>query len=232
MQDFLPEELKQKEKYKITLIVPCYGRPQRTIRAIECVLNQDFEENYEAFFIGDKCPDIHNLLYSEKKQAQAYMDRAKTKGNKLSIFNLPHHYDGWGYVCRNTGIRLAKGKYTIFMDNDDVIKPNHFSNYYNAIKDTDNDFMYFNTWIDPIENAGGVRGRLREAHLERGSIGHQELIVRTEFLKRMPPEKNSYEHDWQLVKDMLSRGAKFEKSKNEPTHIIMSVGDLRETEID
>jgi hypothetical protein len=92
--------------------------------------------------------------------------------------------------------------------------------------------MYFNTWLDPIENANGVRGRLREAHLESGSIGHQELIIRTKFLKVMPPEKNSYEHDWQLVKDMLSRGAKFEKSKNEPTHIIMSVGDLRETEID
>lgn len=40
---------------KLTLICPCWGRPERTLRAIDSVIAQDFD-GYEAIFIGDFCP--------------------------------------------------------------------------------------------------------------------------------------------------------------------------------
>lgn len=185
---------------------------------------------WEAYFVGDNCPNIQNLIDSGK--AHEYINAAKEKGNKLAIFNLPIHYGGFGYQGRNTCVRLCSADYIMFMDNDDVILPNHFSRYYYSISMTDNDFMYFNTLIEPIEHANGKRGLLRDSKIEEGMIGHSEIIVKGSYLKLLSPEKPEYNHDWLWIKSMIDAGAKHEKYVTEPTYIIMSVGELRETNID
>jgi len=215
--------------YKVALIVPCFERPERTLRALDCVMAQDLN-GWEAYFVGDCCPNIQNLIDSGK--AHEYINAAKEKGNKLAIFNLPIHYGGWGYQGRNTCVRLCSADYIMFMDNDDVILPNHMSSYYIAISNTDNDFMYFNTMIEPIEHANGKRGSVRDCKLEKGMIGHSEIIVKSSLLKLLAPEKPEYNHDWLWIKSMIDAGAKHEKYVTEPTYIIMSVGELRETNID
>jgi glycosyltransferase involved in cell wall biosynthesis len=215
--------------YKVALIVPCFERPERTLRALDCVMAQDLN-GWEAYFVGDNCPNIQNLIDSGK--AHEYINAAKEKGNKLAIFNLPHHYGGFGYQGRNTCVRLCSADYIMFMDNDDVILPNHFSRYYYSISMTDNDFMYFNTLIEPIEHANGTRGLVRDSKIEEGMIGHSEIIVKSSLLKLLSPEKPEYNHDWLWIKSMIDAGAKHEKYVTEPTYIIMSVGELRETNID
>lgn len=215
--------------YKVALIVPCFERPERTLRALDCVMSQDLN-GWEAYFVGDNCPNIQNLIDSGK--AHEYINAAKEQGNKLAIFNLPHHYGGWGYQGRNTCVKLCSADYIMFMDNDDVILPNHMSSYYDAISKTDNDFMYFNTLVEPIEHANGSRGLIRDTKLENGMIGHQEIIVKSSLLKSLPPEKSEYNGDWLWIESMINSGAKHEKYVTEPTHIIMSVGELRETNID
>lgn len=207
---------------KVSLILPSYLRPERTMRAIECIINQNFDD-FEAYIVGDKCPVIQNLMDSGK--AAEYINIAKNKNIKLSIFNLPIHYGGYGYQGRNTCIKLSYGKYIIFMDNDDVIEPDHVKTYYEAINDTDNDFMYFDTFIEPLQ-------QVREAKAVQGMIGHSELIVKSSFLKAMQPEKDIYEHDWYLIEQMINADAKFEKGFIKPTYKIMGVGELREKNID
>lgn len=215
--------------YKVALIVPCFERPERTLRALDCVMAQDLN-NWEAYFVGDKCPNIQNLIDSGK--AHEYINAAKEKGNKLAIFNFPIHYGGWGYQGRNTCVRLCSADYVMFMDNDDVILPNHMSSYYEAISKTDNDFMYFNTLIEPIEHANGTRGLIRDSKIEKGMIGHSEIIVKSNLLKLLPHEKSEYNHDWLWIKNIIDAGAKHEKFVTEPTYMIMSVGELREKNID
>ena len=215
-------------EYKVSLIVPCYLRPQRTLRAIQCVLNQDMN-GWEALFIGDGCPFIQELIESNK--CLDFVNSASQKGNKISFYNQNPNMGGWGYKSRNFGISIAKGEYIMFMDNDDMIEPFHFSHYYDSIKDTDNDFMYFDVWLDPIENRGGKRGRLREAKLSFGDIGHPEIIAKTKVLKSIPPQSESWGHDWELIKNMIDSGCKYEKGQGYSA-IIMSVGELRELNID
>jgi len=214
--------------YKVALIVPCFERPERTLRALDCVMAQDLN-NWEAYFVGDKCPNIQNLIDSGK--AHEYINAAKEKGNKLAIFNFPIHYGGWGYQGRSTCVRLCSAKYVMFMDNDDVILPNHMSSYYNAISNTDNDLMYFNTIIEPIQQRN-ERGLVRDTKIEEGKIGHSEIIVKSSLLKLLSPEKPEYNHDWLWIKNMIDSGAKHEKFVTEPTYMIMSVGELREKNID
>jgi hypothetical protein len=92
--------------------------------------------------------------------------------------------------------------------------------------------MYFNTLVEPIEHANGMRGLLRDSKLEKGLIGHSEIIVKSNLLKLLTPEKPEYNHDWLLIESMLNAVAKHEKHISQPTYMIMSVGELREKNID
>lgn len=132
-----------------------------------------------------------------------------------------------GYGCHiiNQNIERAKGEYFVFYANDDIILPNHFENYLSAIEGTDYDFVYFNS---------NIMGEFtRNSSLNFGQIGHSELIVKTEFLKKMPKHTDSYGHDWDLIQNMINAGAKYIKAyDNPPTYIVKSLANNREQNID
>ena len=46
---------------RITISITCYGRPERTKRSIQCILDQDIN-GWEAFIMGDCCPDFQKLI--------------------------------------------------------------------------------------------------------------------------------------------------------------------------
>jgi len=207
---------------KLTLCVPCYLRPKRTLRALECVLEQDMD-GWEAYFVGDGCPEFSNIW--DSGGFDIYKQKALEKGNKLHIANLDH-FGGWGYNPRNFIFQRANSEYTLFLDNDDMLKPNHFRNYYDSIAGTDNDFVYLNTWIEPISQP-------RIAELMFGRIGHHEIIVKTDFLKKMPSQMGHYGHDWTLIENMMRNSLKYKKINNtDYTYIVKCLGDFRNDTID
>lgn len=205
-------------KYKLSVIVPCYERPQRTIRAINCVLNQNFE-NYHAMFLFDGCP-----YYEQHKENGVFDIKNNNSTNKIEFINTKHH-GGWGFFQRNLGISKAEGQYTIFYDNDDVILPNHFDNYYNSIAGTPYDMVYFNSFLE-------VRNEMRITQLCYGMIGHSEIIVKTEFLKLLPPQTSEYGHDFRMIEYILWQHGMVRKSDSMPTYIVKSIPSHREKNID
>lgn len=208
---------------KITVIVPCFGRPERTKRVVHNLFEQTLTD-WEAFFIGDCCPQFQELIDSGFFGAAS--KEARERGSVLIASNLPNHYGGYGYEARNRAKLHANGEYICFVDNDDVITPAHLQNYYDAIHGTDYDFVYFNSEIKPLK-------KVRFTSLKFGEIGHAELIIKTDFYKRMPPQTPDYGHDWKLIQDMLDFGANYKKAEEViPTYVVMGVGDLRETSID
>lgn len=207
---------------RITLSMPSYGRKKGTIRAIDCILKQDIN-NWEALVIGDGCPVIQEFLDSRYyKDVQA---ECKLKGNDLIIENEPINRGGHGFYITNKNIQRAKGKYFVFFANDDIINPNHFSNYLSEIENTDYDFVYYNTWVTP-------RNQMRNTQLEYGMIGHSELIIKTDFLKQMPTHDEHYGHDWALISNMANSGKHKKANSLETTYYVMSLSDNREQGID
>lgn len=208
---------------KLTCVCPVWKRPQRTIRAIESVLAQDFE-GAETLFIGDACPLFQERL--DDGTFKKYEELASAKGNRVYFENLTKRGGGWGHMARKRGIELAQGKYICFLDNDDVLKPNHFENYYSHME-SNPDFVagYLNAYTAPWNSE-------RNATLSRGGIGNAELIIKADILKEMYQPDAEYEHDWRLVERMLNKGYKFIKSKSKSTYIIMSIPNYRETGID
>ena len=187
---------------RITVSLPCFGRPLRTKRSIECIINQNIN-NWEAFIMGDCCPHFQELIdsgYLETiKQEQAL------KGNIIHYFNAEVNGGGCGYKLTNYAIQNATGKYLIFYANDDIIFEDHFSNYL-EIENTDLDYMFFNSWIDPIDKA-------RDSKIAPSQIGHSEIVLTTELAKQLPEHLPIYGHDWEFISAMLKQG-KGEKSKS------------------
>jgi glycosyltransferase involved in cell wall biosynthesis len=109
----------------------CFGRPQRTKRSIECIVNQDIN-NWEAFIMGDGCPDFQNLINSG--YLETIRQEQLEKGNIINYFNSEKQNGGCGYHLINHAIQNATGKYFIFFANDDVILSNHFSHYLSEIE--------------------------------------------------------------------------------------------------
>lgn len=208
---------------KLTLSMPCYGRPKRTIRAIESIVSQTMN-GWEALVVGDGCSVMRDYIFSN--YFSDLVRTAKANGNDLLISNNFENKGGCGYHIINQNIERAKGKYFMFMSNDDVIKSNHFENYYSAINNTDYDFVFFNSWVEPYNTP-------RTAALSFGNIGHSELVIKTDFLRKMPQHSPEYGHDWELVNNMLSAGAKhYYAGYNERTYIIKSVPNKEELNID
>jgi glycosyltransferase involved in cell wall biosynthesis len=197
---------------KVSIIMPCWDRPKSTKRAIESIISQT-EKSWEAFVIGDNCPNIQSIIDNNEYSVQ--------EPSKLVIENMAIRYGGYGYHIRNEYIQRASGKYTLFLDNDDYFLENHLENYLSEIENTDLDFVYYNSWV--IENGERV------PRLEQNHIGHSELIIRTDFLKRVPRVSGNYGHDFELIQSMVDMGGKSKKGESRKlTYRVMGIGSIRE----
>ena len=207
---------------RLTLSMPCYGRPERTIRSINCIANQTVN-GWEALVIGDGCPVMQDFI--DSNYFSDIQKDCEARGNDLYISNALINKGGHGYDITNRNISLATGKHFVFYANDDIILPNHFENYLSQIEGTDLDFVYFDSFVAPINAT-------RNAELQYGRIGHSELIVRTDFLRQMPAHNEHYGHDWALIQSMMLNG-EHKKALNCPqTYRVMSLSDNREKGID
>lgn len=210
-------------KPDVTISLRCYGRPTRTIRAVNSILQQT-RGNFELLITGDACPNFQTDTW------KYLMDFARRKleerGCTLKWNNNPEHTGGCGYAILNQHIQDANGWYFMILSNDDVLLPNHVENYYSKIKATFYDWVYFDSWVEPNDAP-------RNAQLKEGMIGHSELIVKTSYLQKMPPHGPNYGHDWDLVKNLMEKSVLFAKAIGSPqTYIVKSIPGREEQGID
>lgn len=159
--------------------------------------------DFQAFILGDGCPIFDDAMYL-----------AETKGDlRFNIFNFGQNSGGWGHHQTNNAIDLATGQYFMFMANDDTIAPTHMQAYLDGIIDTGMDFVYYDYLL--------YDKRLK-TKVKYGHIGHSALIIRTDFLKKMPPHGPQYGHDYTLIQNMIKAGAKYRKGEIIPTYRVMT----------
>jgi len=207
---------------RLTVSVPSYGRKRGTIRSIECIAKQK-SIGWEALVVGDGCPVIQDFL--DSNYFADIQKECKFNGNDLKIWNEPTNRGNSGYAITNENIERANGKFFIFYANDDIIEENHFENYLSQIENTDFDFVYFNSWVEPHSS-------IRVSSFSHGRIGHSEIICRTDFLRKMPKHSPNYGHDWELIQEMVNSG-KYKKCETcQPTYKVMSTYHFREKNLD
>lgn len=111
----------------VSIIIPVYNVEQYLPRCLESILNQTYSE-FEAIVVDDgatdRCPQI--------------CDEYEEKDNRIRVL---HKKNGGLSDARNAGIKIAKGKYILFVDSDDYIQDNMLEMLMKSVQKTDADIV-------------------------------------------------------------------------------------------
>lgn len=98
------------EKPLVSVIIPTYKRPDVLPRSINSVLNQSYK-NFEIIVVDD------NFAGSdERKKTEVIMEQYLKNPN---VTYVQHPDNKNGSAARNTGFGMSRGKYIMFLDDDD-----------------------------------------------------------------------------------------------------------------
>ena len=114
---------------KVSVIMPVYNGSDYLAEAIDCVLNQTHDD-LELICVDDGSTDNSLDLLTDYEQ----------KDNRVRVFSQKNQGGG---AARNFALSHVSGKYLYFMDADDKIKLDAFSQLIGEMEDKNLDFIIF-----------------------------------------------------------------------------------------
>lgn len=109
----------------VSVIVPTYNRPGMLKIAIESILAQTYK-HIEIIVVNDGETDVSNIIQPIKYNI-VYVKHARNRGLA---------------AARNTGIKVAAGKYIAYLDDDDIFYPDHIETLVNFLENNDYKVAY------------------------------------------------------------------------------------------
>lgn len=109
-------------KYKISVIVPCYNSENFLKETLDNLLGQTLRE-IQIITVNDGSKDSTSDIIAEY---------AAKDSRILSLYQE----NAGVSAARNNGIEHAEGKYTMFLDSDDLFSENALESMYNALEET------------------------------------------------------------------------------------------------
>ena len=107
----------QKEKVKVSIIVPIFNVEQYLERCVQSLFSQTYD-NIEYIFVDDGSTD---------NSIQVLNNVIKSISRKLDIKVLKHEKNLSLPTARNTGLDCSSGEYIAFLDSDDWVESNWIS---------------------------------------------------------------------------------------------------------
>ena len=96
----------------VSVIVPTYNRPHRLREALESILAQTFQD-FEIIVVNDGDTDVSPVI------------DALAHGGRITC--VKHAHNKGLAASRNTGVRLSRGTYLAYLDDDDLFYPDHLA---------------------------------------------------------------------------------------------------------
>jgi glycosyltransferase involved in cell wall biosynthesis len=152
----------------ISVIIPVFNGAGYIAAALDSVFNQNYN-NIEVIVVNDGSTDnSENIIKS--------YDIRYLKQENLGVT-----------VARNNGIKISKGEFLAFLDQDDVWKPDKLSLQYNQFLDQKNLGYVLSHQIIHLENGFAKPNWLKSEQLNQPIIGYlpSTLMVRTETFKKI-----------------------------------------------
>lgn len=116
---------------EFSIIIPTFNRPSELYRCLNSVLNQSFT-NFEIIV----CDDASDLSYSHILN--------EIVDDRLSVIRLT--INSGPAATRNAGLKIARGKYIAFLDDDDEYTANFLSLMHNTLSEPDQNVAM--TWCN------------------------------------------------------------------------------------
>ncbi|WP_422491288.1 glycosyltransferase [Endozoicomonas sp. ALE010] len=110
----------QPYKINVSVIIPIYNAEKHLQESLTSIEEQTLD-NIQVILVDDSSPDNSYAI------AKAFTDRLKN-------WHLLKQENGGCSVARNTGFANATGEYTIFIDADDLLKPEMLKHLYETAK--------------------------------------------------------------------------------------------------
>lgn len=156
----------------ISIIMATYNRGKSIERAIISALNQSFK-NFELIIIDDGSSDnTKEIIESIKDSRITYY--YKNNGGQSS--------------ARNYGIKRAKGKYIMFLDDDDEYVGDALERTLKKIKETDLKWIYCTQYLSVrkdeevlVNRGNGIKGDVYKYLLSGNFLGTGEIFGKEVF---------------------------------------------------
>ncbi|RJR15175.1 MAG: glycosyltransferase [Nitrospiraceae bacterium] len=129
----------EKTECLVSVIIPTCNRPETLIRAIDSVLKQTFRD-FEIIVVNDAGADVENIVTGlNRDKRMTYVRHAKNRGLA---------------AARNTGIKLSRGKYVAYLDDDDMYYPEHLETLVSYLDNSDCKVAYTDAYraVQVMEN--------------------------------------------------------------------------------
>ena len=111
----------------VSVIVPTVNRQEFLVRAIKSILNQTYRE-FEIIVVNDGGEDVGEMLSTIDV------------GGRIVYLRLPKNHER--SYARNMGIRIARGKYIAYLDDDDQFLPEHLETLVTFLEGSDFEVAY------------------------------------------------------------------------------------------
>ena len=188
---------------KVSIIMPVYNSEKFLKKAVDSVLNQKFED-FELILVDDGSPDASGSICDEFAE----------KDSRVKVI---HKKNGGICSARNAGLKIAKGEYVGFCDNDDLYLPDLIEDNYRLAKENDVDLMRY-AKIKRLEKDDGrvweIHAKIQDMFIEKKDFAkHYQNIRRedtiwTAFYRREIIEKYNRD-DFKVVID-TANGATYQ----------------------
>lgn len=136
-------------KYELSIVIPIYNVENYIQECLESILSQ-LNPKIQIICVNDGSPD--NSMEIAKKFIQQYSPHIQSQ----FVFIEQENKGLSG--ARNTGLKLARGKYIGFLDSDDKLTPNYFSEIFKVLEKDSYDIVDFNV-ITSSGKVSKVRNR-------------------------------------------------------------------------
>jgi glycosyltransferase involved in cell wall biosynthesis len=115
-------------KPTVSVIVPTRNRPALLTRALASIAEQTFAD-FEVIVVNDGGTDV-----------TAVIAKAHLQGRPLRCITHPSSLGA--AAARNSGIRMSRGDYIAYLDDDDIYYPNHLEVLIHTARNTGARFFY------------------------------------------------------------------------------------------
>jgi len=188
----------------ISVIISTFNRPEKLKRAIQSVINQSYKD-WECIVVHDgewsKYPLAHPAIEDER----------------IIYKSVPHF--GNHSKPKNEGIKLSKGEYICFLDDDNEFRSDHLQVLLNAFKNNPQlDIAYGDRWIIDellqMEPQLGVSSDFNPYILmQRNFIDTSDFLIKRESMFKLGGWDEEYKRmlDWNLMVRAAKSGMKFQR---------------------
>lgn len=171
----------------ISVIVPVYNVEKYVEKCIESIVNQRYFD-LEILLIDDGSTDSSGKI----------CDRYQIRDKRIKVF---HKENGGLSDARNYGMKLASGKYIIFIDSDDYLDIEMISLLYSELKESMADISVCGFY--EVNEDGSIL-------LKQHDSGKRVLLDRKEAVKAVVEDREINSYVWnKLFKRELFSGIEF-----------------------